>query len=94
MKDKAVEEVGGILFPMAKELIFTAPDNPRSLPPDELAALAGRGHATTNVAAAIAHVYEHGHHEDISEDVVVITGSLYLVGEARAALQSVRQSWG
>jgi hypothetical protein len=23
----------------------------------------------------------------------VITGSLYLVGEARAALQSVRQSW-
>jgi dihydrofolate synthase/folylpolyglutamate synthase len=94
MRDKAVEEVAGILFPLAQKLILTAPANTRSVPPEELRAHAGRGETAANVASALANIYEHGHQEDLSEDVVVITGSLYLVGEARAALQSVRQSWG
>jgi dihydrofolate synthase/folylpolyglutamate synthase len=93
MKDKAVQEVAEILFPMAQELILTAPDNPRAMPPEELQTLAGRGETATNVAFALARIQERGHEEDLSDDVVVITGSLYLVGEARAAQQSVRQSW-
>ncbi len=94
MKDKAFQEVTGILFPLAQELILTAPDNPRAAPPEELRALAGRGETATNVASALARIQERGHQEDLSDDVVVITGSLYLVGEARAAQQNVRQSWG
>jgi dihydrofolate synthase/folylpolyglutamate synthase len=94
MRDKAVEEVAGILFPLAQELILTAPDNPRAATPEELRALAGRGETAPDVAAALARIQERGHQEDLSEDVVVITGSLYLVGEARAAQQNVRQSWG
>jgi dihydrofolate synthase/folylpolyglutamate synthase len=94
MKDKAVQEVAGILFPLAQELILTAPDNLRAAPPEELRALAGRGETAINVASALARIQERGHQEDLSDDVVVITGSLYLVGEARAAQQNVRQSWG
>jgi dihydrofolate synthase / folylpolyglutamate synthase len=93
MKDKAVEEVAGVLFPLAQELILTAPANSRAMSPEELQTLAARGETAPNVAAALALIYERGHQEDLSEDVVVITGSLYLVGEARAAQQSVRQSW-
>ncbi len=93
MKDKAVEEVAGILFPLAQELILTAPANIRAMSPNDLRTLAGRGETAPDIATALARIQERGHHEDLSEDVVVITGSLYLVGEARAAQQSVRQSW-
>jgi dihydrofolate synthase/folylpolyglutamate synthase len=94
MRDKAVGEVAGILFPLAQQLILTAPTNPRAATPEELRSLAGRGETAQNVAAALARIQERGHQEDISDDVVVVTGSLYLVGEARAAQHSVRQSWG
>jgi len=93
MKDKAVAEVAATLFPLAHDFIFTAPDNIRSMPPEELRQIAGRGETAPNIAAALARISERGHLEDLSDDVVLITGSLYLVGEARAALQSVRQSW-
>jgi len=33
MRDKAVAEIAVILFPLADELILTAADSPRSLPP-------------------------------------------------------------
>ena len=93
MKDKAVAEVASILFPLAHGFIFTAPDNSRSMPPEDLLQIAGRGETAPNVSAALARISERGHQEDLSDDVVLITGSLYLVGEARAALQSVRQRW-
>lgn len=93
MKDKAVEEVAGILFPLAQELILTAPSNIRAMSPDDLQTLAGRGRTAPDVAAALACIHDLGYTEDLSDDVVVVTGSLYLVGEARAAQQSVRQSW-
>jgi dihydrofolate synthase / folylpolyglutamate synthase len=91
MRDKAVEEVAGILFPLAHELIFTAVDSSRALRPEALVELAGRGRTTTNIAAAIDLVERQAGSEDISNDLVVITGSLFLVGEARAFFQQVRR---
>ena len=88
MRDKSVEEIAGILFPLADELIFTAPDSTRALRPEALVELAGRGRATPNIRAALDLLKE----EAAAEDVVVITGSLYLVGEARAASYN-RNSW-
>ena len=38
MRDKAVEEVTDTLFPLAAEVILTAPDQPRALNPESLAA--------------------------------------------------------
>jgi dihydrofolate synthase/folylpolyglutamate synthase len=88
MRDKAVDEIAGILFPLATELVLTAPDNPRALRPEALHELAGRGHVTPNIAAAIDLVRASVHEDDI----VLITGSLFLVGEARA-LSYNRPSW-
>ncbi|MGA3189814.1 MAG: folylpolyglutamate synthase/dihydrofolate synthase family protein [Bryobacteraceae bacterium] len=88
MRDKAVDEIAGILFPHASELVLTAPDNPRALRPEALRELAGRGHIAANISAAIELV-----RAKISEDdMIIITGSLFLVGEARA-LSYNKQSW-
>ncbi|MEO5926768.1 MAG: folylpolyglutamate synthase/dihydrofolate synthase family protein [Bryobacteraceae bacterium] len=82
MRDKDVKEVTEILFPVANELVFTAPIAPgnRALEPEKLRELAGKGHVEPTIAAAIDYVFKNL----TAEDVVVITGSLYLVGEARA----------
>jgi dihydrofolate synthase/folylpolyglutamate synthase len=84
MRDKAVEEVAGILFPAVSELIFPALDSSRALRPEALVDLAGRGQTAMNIAAAMDMLKRRAEQEDLSDDVVVITGSLLLVGEARA----------
>jgi dihydrofolate synthase/folylpolyglutamate synthase len=88
MRDKAVDEIAGILFPLASELILTAPNNARALRPEALREIAGRGYVALSISAALEHV-----RATVSEDdVVIITGSLFLVGEARA-LSYNRHSW-
>jgi len=79
MRDKAIEEVAGILFPIATELVLTAPDTPRALRPEALAEFAGRGHMEPTVEAAIHYARTRA----ADDDVIVITGSLFVVGEAR-----------
>jgi dihydrofolate synthase/folylpolyglutamate synthase len=82
MRDKDVKEVADILFGVADELVFTAPTAPgtRALEPEALREMAQRGHVEPTIAAAIEYTFK----QLTAEDVVVITGSLYLVGEARA----------
>jgi dihydrofolate synthase/folylpolyglutamate synthase len=88
MRDKAVDEIAGILFPLASELVLTAPQNARALRPEALRELAGRGRVAPDILSALELVRA-GVSED---DAVIITGSLFLVGEARA-LSYNRHSW-
>ena len=88
MRDKAVAEIGGILFPLADELILTAPNAPRAAAPEELLAIAGRGRALPNIGAALQLAAK----EATAGDLILVTGSLFLVGEARAASYN-RNSW-
>jgi len=90
MRDKSVEEIAGILFPIAQELIFTAPDFARALRPEALVEIAGRGRISSTISEAL----ELARREADSDDVIVITGSLFLVGEARTLFQSVRVGYG
>jgi len=83
-----VAEVGLIQFPLADELILTAANSPRSMQPEELEALAGRGRAVANIGAALQLLAG----EATADDVIIITGSLFLVGEARAASYN-KNSW-
>ena len=87
MRDKAVEEVCGILFPHASEVIATAPAQPRALHPEAISALAEHPHLriASSIAEALAMI-----RDGLEGDVIVITGSLYLVGEARALLKGPR----
>ncbi len=81
MRDKDVRDVGTILWPMAHELVFAAPVAPgnRALEPETLRDIAGRGQTAPTIQAA----YESVLKQITADDVIVITGSLYLIGEAR-----------
>jgi dihydrofolate synthase / folylpolyglutamate synthase len=83
MRDKAIEEIAGILFPRAHRLILTAPRQARSLAPRTLAATASHPDARTapTLEAAIALARSLA-----PANPIFITGSLYLVAEARALL--------
>jgi dihydrofolate synthase/folylpolyglutamate synthase len=89
MRDKAIEEVSGVLFPLATHLIFTAPQSQRALRPEAMRDMAGRGRAEPAIAPALAYAQSHA----AAEDVIVVTGSLYLVGEARARLSQHSPQW-
>ena len=84
MRDKAIEEVSSTLFPYAAEIIATAPHYARSLNPESLRQLYSGDNMRTapDLEAAMAIVNA----EAKPTDVVFITGSLFLVGEARAML--------
>ena len=83
MRDKAVEEVAEQLFPIADRLIATAPDFPRALRPKAILELSSHrnGVAANTVAEAIqlARLAP-------PDAAVFFTGSLFVVGEARAIL--------
>jgi dihydrofolate synthase/folylpolyglutamate synthase len=81
MRDKAVDEVMGILFPLAAEVILTAPDQPRALNPASIAGAAD--HPRIHIAATIGDAIRMTREKPMT---TFITGSLFLVGEARAAL--------
>jgi dihydrofolate synthase/folylpolyglutamate synthase len=85
MRDKAVDEVTGVLFPLASEIIFTQPNNPRAISATQLAQIASH-HASQfsaidNAEAALDRALASAQ----PNDAIFITGSLYLVGQLRHA---------
>ena len=84
MRDKAVDEMTGMLFPLAERVIATAADNSRALPPSQIPG--DNIEIAPTVAGALSLVLR----ETFPTDVVFISGSLFLVGEARALLAQLR----
>lgn len=85
MRDKAIDEVTGLLFPLAYEVIFTEANTPRAISASQLEQLAGH-HATRSVVVpeaekALDLALARAHRDD----AIFITGSLYLVGQVRHA---------
>lgn len=75
--DKA--EAFSPLLPLVKRVIFTRPDSDRAVPPEDLAQRVPGSEVALDLTTAMAMV------ED-DPRAKLITGSLYLVGEARALL--------
>jgi dihydrofolate synthase/folylpolyglutamate synthase len=86
MRDKAIGEIAEILFPLAERVVVTKADNPRSATPAEIRAAAVRTSVeiidAENVPAAISKA------KQLTDVVglIVITGSIYIVGEAMRQL--------
>jgi dihydrofolate synthase/folylpolyglutamate synthase len=83
MRDKAVSEMTAILFPRAGRVVVTAPAQARALRPESIRDLADHDSidVAPDLAAALVRVSTAA-----PEDAIFITGSLFLVGEARALL--------
>jgi dihydrofolate synthase / folylpolyglutamate synthase len=80
MRDKDARAMTALLFPLAQRVIITAPANSRAMPPENIPAPEGAV-VTHSVAEALEIA---GQAEPT--DVVFVTGSLFVVGEARARL--------
>lgn len=79
MRDKAVEEMTSLLFPLASRVILTVPANSRAMPPERIPNRDAR--ITHSVSEALELV-----HQAAPTAVIFITGSLFVVGEARQLL--------
>jgi len=91
MRDKAVDEVAGLLFPHAYEVVFTQPGTPRAVSATQLAEMAGDHAARFSIHPDAAGALESVVAVAGPEDVIFITGSLYLVGELRQAWRACRK---
>jgi dihydrofolate synthase/folylpolyglutamate synthase len=86
MRDKAIAEMAEILFPVAESVVATRAENPRSATPEEVRDAAARTGAEIEVAPTVGEAIETARRLAPENAVVVITGSIYVVGEAMQAL--------
>jgi dihydrofolate synthase/folylpolyglutamate synthase len=82
MRDKAIAEMTEILFPLAERVIATQADNPRSANTEEIRRAAVRTSTDIEAAPDVASALERARAVAGPRGVVVITGSIYIVGEA------------
>lgn len=81
MRDKAISEMTEILFPLAERVIATRPENPRAASAEEIRQAAARTGAEIEVEENVQKAVERARELASGGPVVVITGSIYLVGE-------------
>ncbi|MFZ0521621.1 MAG: folylpolyglutamate synthase/dihydrofolate synthase family protein [Candidatus Acidiferrales bacterium] len=84
MRDKAVDEIAGLLFPHADTVILTEPSQPRAVSAPLLAEMTGHHAKTILVVPDPAKALEAAIELANTVNVVFATGSLYLVGDLRA----------
>ncbi len=86
MRDKAIGEIAEILFPLAERVIATQADNPRSATAEEIREAAVRISTEIENAPDVPAALARARSLAAPNGVVVITGSIYIVGEAMRAL--------
>jgi dihydrofolate synthase/folylpolyglutamate synthase len=86
MRDKAISEMTEILFPLAELVIVTRPENPRSASPEEVQNAAARTGAEIETFPDVASALQRARTAAKPGTVLVVTGSIYLVGEAMNVL--------
>ena len=82
MRDKAISEMTEILFPLAERVIATRPENPRAASPEEIQQAASRTGAEVEVSDDVKQALDCARLSAGPTGVMVVTGSIYLVGEA------------
>jgi dihydrofolate synthase/folylpolyglutamate synthase len=88
MRDKAVDEIAGLLFPRAARVILTQPNQSRAISVEVLSQIACHHAAACESTANSAEAINRALGIAKPEDAIFITGSLFLVGEARGILRS------
>lgn len=86
MRDKEIGEMAEILFPLALRVIATRADNPRSATADEIREAAARTASDIEEAVDVSSALDRVRSLAGPQDVVVVTGSIYIVGEAMRIL--------
>jgi dihydrofolate synthase/folylpolyglutamate synthase len=88
MRDKALAEIGAVLFPAAERLVLTKPRSPRAATVEELLRAVPADDPPRSVALApsAADALTVARAQTPTGGTICVTGSLYLVGEIKALL--------
>lgn len=92
MRDKAIGEISESLFPLAEEVYLTRPALARAAKAEEILAAARVDPRRTVVEPVPARAVERAHHSAAPDDVILVAGSLFLVGAVKQALQEGKLS--
>jgi dihydrofolate synthase / folylpolyglutamate synthase len=92
LKDKPAVELAQILFPLFSKIIVTLVDSPRSASLDDLLAAAGTTGSDAEGVASAVRAVERAIEVTPVHGLVVVTGSVYLVGQVRALLVAAQTS--
>jgi dihydrofolate synthase/folylpolyglutamate synthase len=82
MRDKAIQEIADVLFPVAEQVVLTHIDNPRAATPAELLQTTSRTGATMHTEETVPSALAKAHELAKPNGVIVVTGSIFLVGAA------------
>lgn len=85
MREKEIDEIASILFPLAQQIILTKPDNPRAA---SLEALARKFDITKiKITSNVEEALRMAKAISLPNGLICVTGSLYLIGEAQKVLK-------
>jgi dihydrofolate synthase/folylpolyglutamate synthase len=87
LADKAISEMADILFPLAQRVIATPVNNPRSASPEQIREAGIRTGAEIELAPDVSAALGCARASAGPDSIIVVTGSIYLVGEAMQLLQ-------
>lgn len=93
MRDKALEDMAGILFPRASALILTEFNNPRAASLNTMKSVIPDGVDQTSVhhATSVDEAIRIANAVSPVDNLICVTGSLYLVGAIQQSLKSKKQ---
>src|SRR5713226_1962667 len=83
LRDKAVDEIAGVLFPRASEVVFTEPRTSRAISASQLSEIAAHHAGQSVVIDDAEQALDYALAKAAADDAIFITGSLYLVGQLR-----------
>ena len=86
MRDKALQEMAEVLFPVANKVVLTHVTNPRAATTEELIQAGSRTGATMYQEDTVAAALAKAHELTNPDGLIVVTGSIFLVGEAIAEM--------
>ncbi|HEV2177170.1 MAG TPA: folylpolyglutamate synthase/dihydrofolate synthase family protein [Terriglobia bacterium] len=87
MRDKAIGEISEILFPLAAEVYLTRVEQARAALPEEILAAARHTPARVVLEPHPVRALERARQHAAPDDVVLVAGSLFLVGAIKQALE-------
>jgi dihydrofolate synthase/folylpolyglutamate synthase len=86
MRDKAIGEMAELLFPLADHVILTQAHTARAASPEEIREAAAHAMDAAITADTVPLAIDRARALTPENGVVVITGSIYIVGEALSIL--------
>jgi dihydrofolate synthase / folylpolyglutamate synthase len=86
MRDKAIGEIAEILFPLADRVIATHVENPRAADPSEIREASKRVSVEIDEAPDLTSALAKASVAAGTRGLVVVTGSIYIVGEAMRSI--------